>query len=278
MPVLSVGTFTLIKNEIAWIRRHLESWLPHVDEMVFFDGHSTDGTVEEISRFRGLENGHKIVLVEHKDPKDLQDDYVRLFNECLRTLKTDYAIFAHPDMILREPGGIRSLGKAFAYYAHMRNFAGNPGEQVFEVIAGRSITWKNIYRLRNPDLGLHYFGHYGAANEDCYFSKITGNSHELPLSNVNTGGFGANKWEMDGYPYKVLDSSIRIDHYSDVRPLERRIDRMYKCLLNQGYSEDEARKISREHPRVTLKDGCGVKFVLENCPMSVYAAKCPQSC
>lgn len=257
----SVGTFTLIKNESQWIRTHLMSWLPHVDQMVFFDGHSTDGTVEIITSAMRCEHGHKIELVEHKDPKDLRDDYVRLFNECLRTLKTDYAIFAHPDMMLRDPGNIRGLGRSLAYYTHIRSFAGDPCGKMYEIAEGRSRVWKNVYRLQNPDLGLHYFGHYGASNEDCYFSKITGDRHEMPLKTGKAGEFGANAWEMGGYPYVVMDSGIKIDHYSDVRTLERRKDRMYKCLLNQGHGEESARAISETHPRVTLKDGGGVKFV-----------------
>jgi len=42
----SVGSFCLIKNEKIWIREHLRSWLPILDQMVFYDGGSTDGTLK----------------------------------------------------------------------------------------------------------------------------------------------------------------------------------------------------------------------------------------
>ena len=241
----TVGTFTLIKNELPWIRAHLLSWLPHVDQMVFFDGNSTDGTLDVIEEFR---TSGKIVLERNRDPKNLQDDYVRMFNDCLRTLKTDYAIFAHPDMILDSPGCIRYLGDHHAYFSRMRSFAGEPCGQLYEIIRGRGARWKNIYRLKNPDLGLHYFGHYGAKNEDCYFSKITGLDHDF---------YGQ---QMEKYPYSVGDSGIRILHFSDVRDRQRRWGRMKECLLNCGFSDKDAEEITKNHPRVTLKGNGKVEF------------------
>lgn len=246
---MSVGTFTLIKNEIRWIKAHLLSWLPHVDEMVFYDGNSTDGTLEVLRETRRDHPlGFKITLVEGKDPADLRDAYVSMFNDCLHTLKTDYAIFAHPDMLIEAPGEIRKLGENLSYFCHMRSFAGDPAGQLYEIKTGRSEVWKNVYRLRNPDFGLHYFGHYGAWNEDCYFSKITGNEHEF---------FGS---EVERYPYEVGDSGIRLLHYSDVRPYGRRFQRMTRCLVNQGHSEEAAARLARNHPRVTFENKSGFEF------------------
>lgn len=243
---MSVGTFILIKNEIPWIEAHLKSWLPHVDSMVFFDGNSEDGTLEVLREYR--HKHPKIVLVENMDPKDLAEDYTRMFDECLRTLNTDYAIFAHPDMILDDPGNIRGLGSEIAYFSTMRSFAGEPGGQLYEIKQGRTDRWKNIYRLRSPDLGLHYFGAYGAVNEDCYFSKITGGQHNF---------FGD---DFTRYPYKVADSGIRISHFSDVRSYSRRLSRMVSCLVNQGFPLESAKAEAMRHPRVTLTDGHGFKF------------------
>lgn len=244
----TVGTFTIIKNEARWIRAHLLSWLCFVDEMVFFDGNSTDGTLDIIKDVRKNHPfGKRITLVEDQDPKDLQDDYVRVFNACLRTLKTDYAIFAHPDMLLDDAGELGNLGEHLAYFTHLRSFGGDPGGPLYE-IKGRAERWKNVYRLRNPDMGLHYFGHYGAWNEDCYFKQITGRTHEF---------FGD---EMDRYPYKVGDSGIKLLHYSDVRPYARRVDRMVKCLINQGHSEEAARILARHHPRVTFETKDAFEF------------------
>lgn len=245
----SVGTFTLIKNEARWIRAHLLSWLPHVDEMVFFDGNSTDGTLDIIKDVRANHPfGGRITLVEGKDPADLRDAYVAMFDACLHTLRTDYAVFAHPDMLLDDPGNIGFLGEHFAYTTDLRTFAGEPDGQLYEIV-GRSPRWKNVYRLRNPDLGLHYFGHYGAYNEDCYFSHITGSAHEF--------------WgdEFHRYPYRVGDSGIKILHYSDVRTRQRRLERMVRCLINQGHNPERAQQKALTHPRVTFKDGDGFTFI-----------------
>jgi hypothetical protein len=246
----TVGTFTLIKNEIAWIKAHLMSWLPHVDKMVFFDGNSTDGTLEVLRYFskHHKDGWEKIQLVENVDPKNLQEEYVRLFNECLQYLNTNYAIFAHPDMILDDPGNIHSLGEGIAYYSNCRSFAGDPGGQLYEITTGRTDKWKHIYRHHNPSLGLHYFGFYGARNEDCYFRAITEDEHRLHE-------------DWSEYPYEIPDSGMRILHYSDVRLYERRHSRMVKCLLNDNNLLATAEAVATNHPRVTLKNGYGFKFV-----------------
>lgn len=237
---MSIGSFTLIKNEIIWIEKHLRSWLPYLDQMVFFDGNSTDGTLEILRKF-------PVTLVENKDPKNLQDDYVKLFNECLKTLHTDLAIFLHPDMF--PISGAEELRHLYCMAAStsMRVFGGEPNGAVFEE-TGRAKAWKNIMRLKNPDLGLHYYGHYGAANEDLYFEDITGDEHIFHGENFKR------------YPYPIMDSGCVIAHYSDVRPYSRRLERMISSLRNQGYSKEQAEKIAPTHPRVTLKSGDGVEF------------------
>ena len=245
----TVGTFCLYKNEAVFIRPHILSWVPHVDEMVIYDGNSTDGTVEIVKDIqKNHPFGSRIKLFENKDPKDLTDDYVRVFDECLHALSTNFAAFTHGDMILEDPGNIGFLGDAIAYYSTMRSFAGEPGGQLYEIKSGRSPFWKNIYRLRSPDLGLHYHGHYGHVSEDCYFSKITGAEH------IHVGD------AFEQYPYEVKDSGVKIAHYSDVRAHERRAERMFKCLINQGKPAAEALRLLDVHPRVTLKDGFNFKF------------------
>ncbi len=238
----SIGSFILIKNEAKWIGPHLASWLPHLDQMVFLDGNSTDGTLEIIRAFKSP----KIRLVEDRDPQNLREDYVRLFNMALALVDTDYAFFLHPDMVCIEPGKIRNLSGHLAYSTRMESFAGE-GDSLYR-IKGRGEVWKNIFRRRNPDLGLHYFGFYGAHNEDCYFRDITGDTHDF---------FGE---DIKYYPYEVADSGIRIAHYSDVRSYDRRLGRMKACLANQGKPADEIDSIARAHARVTLKDGNGLTF------------------
>lgn len=242
---MSLGAFTLVKNENQWIAAHLLNIIPWVDEVVLFDGNSTDGTLEIIEAIQAYEkHGEKIKLFRDKDPKDLRGDYVRLFDECLRSLGTDLAAFIHPDMLLVNPSQILAVkdSPAVALTTSIKSFAGEPGGELLR-IKGRQSLWKNIYRLRKPDLGAHYAGFYGAAEEDVYFSAITGNQHHH---------YGP---DLDKYPYEIEHSGIEILHFSDVRPLSRRIGRMRSCLLNQGYSPDDAEKILAAHPRVTLKSG-----------------------
>ncbi len=238
---MSIGTFCLVKNEAPWIAAHILRILPFVDEMVLFDGNSTDGTLEIIQSIKKEhEEGGKVKLFRNEDPKNLQDDYVRLFNECLRSLSTDLAWFLHPDMFLVDPEKILAVksSEAVALSTKMRSFAGEPDSQLYE-IKGRDQIWKSIHRLRNPDLGAHYHGFYGAWNEDVYFREITGSDYEHHGE------------RMDLYPFEVESSGLEILHFSDVRPHARRLDRMRKCLANQGHPVSMA----ETHPRVTLQAG-----------------------
>ena len=244
----TTGSYTLILNEGKWIGPHLASWLPWLAEMVFYDGGSTDGTVEIIRNFqKNSKHGHKIKLFEDKNPSNLREAYVEMFDKCLHDLSTDLAIFGHPDMILIDPGNLPDLGDGLAYKSHMESFAGEPHGELLR-INGRGEWWKHCMRLRNPDLKLHYFGFYGAANEDTYLGEITGDSHDH---------YGT---EFHKYPYPVIDSGIRINHYSDVRTYERRLGRMTTCLIHQGHRPAIAEALAKAHPRVTLKNGNGFSF------------------
>lgn len=259
---MSIGTFTIIKNEAPWIAAHLLRIIPYVDECVLFDGNSTDGTVEIIESIRDYEeNGHKIRLVKGKDPKDLKDDYVRVFNECLRSVQSDLAWFLHPDMNVQNPEQILLIkdSPAIAISTYMRSFGGEPGGPLHE-IHGRATEWKNIYRLRNPDLGAHYHGHYGAWNEDVYFSAITGDDHALYADHSR-------------YPYDVVKSGLDVLHFSDVRPLARRIERMNVCLENQNKPTEKIADIAANHPRVTLAEGAGYTLTPAEYPAEMIEAR-----
>lgn len=257
----SVGSFILVKNEAQFIGAHLKMWLPHLSEMVLFDGNSTDGTTEIISDVINKHPlGHKVKLFTDKDPKNLQEDYVRMFNEALQAVDSDLAFFLHPDMIpSKVPANFDHLRDAVAASVRIRSFGGEPGVSLFEM-SGRGTRWKSILRRRNPDLGAHYSGHYGAQNEDIYFSEITGESHEH---------YGVN---FEKYPYTVADSWIDVMHFSDVRTYSRRYGRMVECLKNQGRNPDEIPDIAAAHPRVTLKDGSGFKFVPAEYPQEMIEA------
>ena len=260
---MSIGVFMLVRNEASWVAPYLTRMLPFIDEVVLFDGNSKDGTLDIIKAIRaGDTNGDKIKLFEDRDVKDLRDDYTRVFNECMHSLSTDLAWFLHPDMHIVNPEQILLIkdSPAIALSTSMRSFAGNPDGVLCE-IAGRGQAWKNIYRLRNPDLGAHYHGHYGAADEDVYFSEITGNEHDH-----HGQDFGK-------YPYIVEDSGLEILHFSDVRTFDRRYRRMISCLENQGHRPEDCPVIAGEHPRVTIKDGSGFSFLPAEYPPDFLAAK-----
>lgn len=260
---MSIGTFTIIRNESPWIAAHILRVLPFVDEMVLFDGNSTDGTLETIKAIQ-KDNflGWKIKLHENKDCADLKDDYVRVFNECLHSLSTDLAWFLHPDMYVINPEQILLVkgSPAVAMSTQMRSFGGEPDGQLYEM-SGRGTAWKNIYRLRSPELGAHYFGHYGAQNEDVYFRDITGSQHRHHGE------------DFARYPYQVAASGIEVLHFSDVRPYERRLGRMVSCLLNQGYHPDDVQKLSETHPRVSLISGEGFDFTASKYPKKFTEAR-----
>lgn len=244
-----IGSFTLVRNESEWIGGHLEMWLPILSEMVFFDGNSTDGTQQIILDVaHNHPMGHKVKLFTDKDPKDLTDDYVRVFNECLGAVESQYAAFIHPDMIPVN-AGYQVDPRLAAHFMNVESYAGDSMDSLLRFTSGRSDKWKNIYQ-KKPDIGAHYFGHYGAWNEDVYFSEITGDSHTAFE-------------QFNSYPYKIGDSGLKILHFSDVRPYERRVDKMAKTLRHNGWMEADREAVLSTHPRVTLIPNSTVDFSKE---------------
>jgi len=236
---MKISVFTVVKNEIDYIGYCIMSLLPHVDEFVYFDGNSTDGTLELIKHIQkkyDVEN--KIKLYENKDCIDLKQDYTRLFNECLNECTGDYVWFLHPDQIVINPDIIRSQidGTAIRYNTNMVSFS---GDREHIIIEGRSNKWATIFK---KDFGLHFYGTYGHQNEDFYFRDITGNEHII---------YAAIKY----LPYEIKNTDIQVYHYCDTKPYTRRYDRMVKILLNNGRHITRAVEEAKIHPRVTLSTG-----------------------
>ena len=265
---MSLGVFGLVRNEAQWIAFSILSMKDFVSEFVYFDGNSTDGTLELLDYIRS-KYGLQIKVFKGMDPKNLKDDYVRMFNECLGQVKSDYAAFIHPDMIC-----VKGPDRPFtelAYKVNMRSFGGDPHGEIVEITEGRSGKWKSI--MKN-DYGLHYHGHYGTSNEDLYFRDITGDQHEVYQAlALLPNGHELNSPGRDGahnenssqevykevvlFPYEVGESGIELYHYSDVRPYSRRLSRMITCIVNEnpGFNREMAKELAITHPRVSLQPG-----------------------
>ena len=204
---MSIGTFIIIKNESEYVGYSIMSVLDQVDEMVFADGKSTDGTLEIIDYIkRKYDKDNKIKLFFDKDCKNLQDDYVDLFNWTLKQVKSDYAWFLHPDMICLNPESIKdSIKGAIRYSVKMISVAGEERDLVISY--GRGGRWASIFRNA---YGLHYAGWYGVLEEDCYFRDFTGDEHEY---------YEAKKY----LPYNIEKTEICLVHYCDCKPYARRL-------------------------------------------------------
>lgn len=233
---MAVSVFSIVKNEAQFIGYGVMSLLPHVDEIVYADGNSTDGTLEIIEHIqKKYDVDKKLRVVRGADCKDLKDDYVRLFNDLMKECKGDYLWYCHPDMILTKMGKIED---AMSYSVNMRSFAGENAES--EITMGRSKTWKSI--MKNT-MGLHYWGWYGHPAEDMYFKHITGNAHEIHSDYKN-------------YPYGVKDSGIELWHFCECKPRVRREEKMEKVLsVNKLVPQDKLSFGVTTHPRVTLESG-----------------------
>lgn len=211
---MSISVFSIVKNEAQFIGYGVMSLLPYVDEIVYADGDSTDGTLELLSHIQEKYAGNKLKVMTGMDCKDFKSDYVNLFNEVMGSCKGDYLWYNHPDMILTNPGSLvngDSL-KELAYYVNMRSFGGDDME--FEIVKGRTSKWKTI--MKNT-LGLKYWGPYGHDDEDMYFEDITGNEHKVYQ-------------DMSKYPYRVGNSGIDLWHFCECKPRKRREEKMITVL------------------------------------------------
>jgi hypothetical protein len=240
---MKVSAFAAIKNEAHFIGYGLMSILPFVDEVVYGDGNSTDGTLELLNYIQTRHDPDgKIKVYQGMDFKDLKEDYVRVFNELMGECSGDYLWYCHPDMILTEPGILaqKDSMKDLAYWVNMRSFAGEDLDK--EIVKGRTDKWKTL--MKN-DFGLHYWGVYGHTHEDMYFADITGDEHLVHK-------------DMNAYPFDVKDSGIKISHFCECKPRKRREEKMKNVLVATDYldpsNETATFDFIMNHPRVHLQN------------------------
>jgi glycosyltransferase involved in cell wall biosynthesis len=237
---MKISAMSIIKNESQYIGYSIMSVLDYVDELVYFDGNSTDGTIEIIEYIqKKYDKDKKIKLFKNKDFKNFNEDYTRLNNECLSMCTGDYIWFLHPDMVVLNPEKIKIDGKFIRYFVNVNSIAGENAELV--MTSGRTGKWYTIYK---NDLGLHYHGFYGSPDEDFYFRAITGDEH------VDHQG-------LKPRPYAIQDSGITLNHYCETKPYDRRLEKMKKVLklCFPNMSDKDIDVSAKEHPRVNLGDG-----------------------
>ena len=241
---MRISAFSVIKNEAQFIGYGLMSILPYVDEVVYFDGNSTDGTLRLLDHIKTkYDSQNKIKVFLDKDFKDFKEDYVRVFNECMKACTGDYLFYIHPDIILTDPGKLidRKNWNELAYYTNIRSFAGEDLD--LEIVKGRTDKWKTI--MKNC-LGLKYWGHYGHTHEDMYHTAITGDRHVVYKN-------------MKDYPYVVGDSGIKIWHFCECKPRKRREQKM-ETVIRTNIKSDEVfvKDALVNHPRIHLQNQKGI--------------------
>ena len=243
-----ITAFTIIKNEVDYIGYSIMSILDYVDELVYADGNSTDGTIELIEHIKEkYDKDNKIKLFKNKDCKNLKGDYTRLFNWVLKQCTSDYVMFWHADMVMTNPEMFKNIKEpTIRYFIKMVSFV-RGGKKYFK--AGRCIRWHTIYK---NDYGLHQYGDYGNVHEDFYFRDITGDEHIAYNMNYNLN-------------YKTKDSKLVAHHFCEGKDYDRRLDKMIKSLVHCKWAKDKAIKVAKNHPRVTLKSGKyrGINFEIK---------------
>lgn len=235
-----ISAVTPVLNECPWIGFSIMAALPYLHEFVYLlDEKSDDGTRELLFHVKQKYAHEKLIIIDHPTfhPHN-QAAYNNAFNVGIAKMTGNAAMFLHPDMIITD-GPKEGLPEyALAWWVEMKSFA---GDMTTVITKGRCDKWKNIHA---KSMGLHYFGGYGSQNEDFYHSDITGKSYKH---------YGT---EFSKYPYKVMPSGIKANHYCEVKDYTRRLEKMKLCLktLYPSYSPEKIHDLAVRHPRVTLEE------------------------
>ena len=229
-----------VKNEVQFIGYSIMAVLPYVHEIIYACAKSTDGTDELLDYVKGKYAGDKLTILREDgydfDVKDMKA-YNKSFNDCILKATGDACWFLHPDMIVTNPEAIEKIPNSVAWFTNMDSYAKN---FTTKIVNWRTSRWKNIHLKK---FGLHYYGEYGSQNEDFYHKDITGNSY------FHFGG------HMGNYPFRVLDSGIKVNHYCELKDFSRRYEKMVNCLntLYPGSEKETIQEMALAHPRVTLE-------------------------
>lgn len=237
---MKIAVIAPILNEAQFVGYSIMAAWPYVEEFVYaVSPKSDDGTIE-ILRHIAKTYGKVRILLQSKydfNPHDLKA-YNESFNDCIQQTRCDAAWFLHPDMIVTNPERIADLKPGpLAWTTNITSYA---KDYKTVITKGRATQWKNIHAKK---LGLHYYGEYGSQNEDFYHSEITGKSYKH---------FGT---DFKKYPFEVTNSGIEVNHYCELKPYKRRLEKMKLCLktLVPNATEGALDESASHHPRVTLE-------------------------
>ncbi len=236
---MKISVMAPVLNEVQFIGYSVMAVLPYVHEIVYtLDSKSNDGTRELLKHLKDKYAGDKLKVLDHPsfDVHDMPA-YNEAFNRCIRESTGDIVWFLHPDMVVLNPQQLEFMRAGpLAWYTNLTSYA----RDFNTVIAGRATKWKNMHLKK---FGLHYYGGYGSQNEDFYHTDITGDSYRHHGE------------AFDKYPFDVADSFVEVAHYCELKPYQRRLDKMEKCLktLAPEMSTTEIHKMATEHPRVSLE-------------------------
>lgn len=237
---MKIAVIGPVYNEAQFLPYSIMAVHPYVEEFVYaVSPKSDDGTIEML-RHIAKTYGKVRILLQSKydfDPLDMKA-YDASFNDCIEQSHCDAMWFHHMDMVVTNPEKIAELKEGpLAWTVNMTSYA---RDMRTVITKGRAEAWKNLHAKK---LGLHYAGGYGSLNEDFYHSDITGKSYRH---------FGTN---YHLYPYEIADSGINVNHYSEVKPYKRRLEKMKTCLKTQhpNFTEEMIEELAVNHPRVTLE-------------------------
>lgn len=237
---MKIAVIGPVLNEAAFIGYSIMAVHPYVEEFVYaVSPKSNDGTID-LLRHIAKYYGKVRLLLQSKydfDPHDMVA-YNASFDDCIEQSKCDAMWFLHADQIVTNPEKIKDLREGpLAWTVNMTSYAKDMNTVITK---GRATQWKSIHAKK---FGLMYRGGYGSQNEDFYHAGITGNTYRH---------YGT---DFSKYPYEVANSGIDVNHYCELKPHARRLEKMKICLETLSPNTDslEIDKLANQHPRVTLE-------------------------